>query len=193
MVRPNFSKRSRVPKRPFDKDRLIDEMKLVGHFGLKNKRELWIVQKDTDKIKEKARDLLINSHEQEVIVQGRNLLNKLVRRGILKDVDLCSKADIIENLNKVLNLTASDFLERRLQYRVFEMGIADNVHAARCLIVQKQISVKENVVDQPGYEVGCDDEAFVELYVHGSKVGARKGRGSKKNKNKDAYEEGDEE
>ncbi|KAM0675396.1 hypothetical protein GVAV_001223 [Gurleya vavrai] len=192
MVRPNFSKRSRVPKRPFDKDRLIDEMKLVGQFGLKNKRELWIVQKDNDKTKEKARDLLICSHEQEVIVQGRNLLNKLVKRGILKDVDFRSKTDIIENLNKVLNLTASDFLERRLQYRVYEMGIADNVHAARCLIVQKQISVRGNVVNKPGFEVGCDDEAFVELYVHGAKAGAKKGRSAKKQKDKNGYEEEDE-
>ncbi|KAM0676581.1 hypothetical protein BDAP_002877 [Binucleata daphniae] len=192
MVRPNFSKRSIVPKKPFDKDRLIDEMKLVGQFGLKNKRELWIVQKDTDKIKSKARDLLINPNEQEVICDGRDLLNKLFKRGILKDINFQSKADIIENLNKVLNLTASDVLERRLQYRVYVMGIASNVHAARCFITQKQISVRGNIVNKPGYEVCSDDEAHVELYIYGAKAGNKKGRSAKKNKVEQGYEEGDE-
>lgn len=189
MVRPNFSKRSHPPRRPYDKDRLIDEMKLLGTYGLRNKRELWTIQKDCNKTKLKARDLLICSNEQEQLVHGRTLLNKLVTRGIMSPVDLRSKTAIIDALNSVLNLTESNFLERRLQHRVFELGIANNVHQARCLIFQKQISIKGKVVNKPGYEVGKEEEAHIELYAFGAKAGGRKGRKNKKAKNEKPYDE----
>ncbi|EJW04476.1 ribosomal protein S4 [Edhazardia aedis USNM 41457] len=189
MVVKNFSKRSRVPRRPFDRDRLIDEMKLLGTYGLKNKRELWIVQRECDYIKNRARDLLINPDEKVQIINGRYLLNKLVKLGILEQVDLTNYHAIIENLNSVLNLTASDFLERRLQYRVFQMGLAKDVHSARCLIAQKQISVRGNVVNKPAFMVKAEDEAYIEVYVHSAKAGAKLGRKGKKNKGKKAGDE----
>ena len=36
----NYSKTSKTPRRPFEKERLDNEMKVVGEFGLKNKREV---------------------------------------------------------------------------------------------------------------------------------------------------------
>ena len=36
----NRSSTFRKPKRPFEKDRLDAEMKVVGEYGLKNKREV---------------------------------------------------------------------------------------------------------------------------------------------------------
>lgn len=193
MVRPNFSKRSHPPRRPFDKDRLIDEMKLVGTYGLRNKRELWTIQKDCNKTKLKARDLLICPNKQEQLVNGRALLNKLVNRGINEPIDFQSKQQIIDALNKVLNLTESNFLERRLQHLVFELGIATDVHQARCLIFQKQISIKGRVVNKPGFEVKKEDENFIELYQYGSRSGFKKGKRSSKEKEKDPYDEGVEE
>ena len=34
----NHGKTARAPRRPFEKERLDNEMKLIGEFGLKNKR-----------------------------------------------------------------------------------------------------------------------------------------------------------
>lgn len=46
------------PRRPFEKERLDSELKTVGEFGLRNKRELWRVQAALSKIRKAARTLL---------------------------------------------------------------------------------------------------------------------------------------
>ena len=46
------------PRRPFEKERLDAELKTVGEFGLRNKRELWRVQAALSKIRKAARTLL---------------------------------------------------------------------------------------------------------------------------------------
>ena len=40
------------PRRPFEKERLDSELKMVGEFGLRNKRELWRVQMALSKIRQ---------------------------------------------------------------------------------------------------------------------------------------------
>ncbi len=55
---PADGKTFKKPRRPFEKERLDAELKTVGEYGLRNKRELWRVQMVLSKLRSRARTLL---------------------------------------------------------------------------------------------------------------------------------------
>lgn len=162
MANKKGSKRANTPRDPFEKERLIREIQLVGVYGLKNKHELWVMEKMFAKDKERARMLLTSTNPEDIPIDGRSLLKKLMKYGILNGIDLCDKQKVIDGLNKVLDLTINHYLERRLQFRVFAAGLAKSVHHARLLIKGRCISIKDQVVDVPGFMVRADKEPLIE-------------------------------
>merc|ERR1712137_684173 len=132
--RPNFSKVYKTPRRPFEKERLDQELKFVGEFGLRNKREVWRVKYSLAKIRKAARDLLtLEDKDPRRLFEGNALLRRLVRVGVLDENRM--------KLDYVLGLKVEDFLERRLQTQVFKLGLAKSIHHARVLIRQRHIRV----------------------------------------------------
>merc|ERR1712170_293224 len=76
----NYNKVSSRPRRPYEKERLDAELKLVGEYGLKNKRELYRVNVALSKIRKAARTLLtLPEKDNRRIFQGNALLRRMVR------------------------------------------------------------------------------------------------------------------
>merc|ERR1712168_1373205 len=168
------SKRYTTPRRPYEKARLDQELKLIGEYGLRNKRELWIVKMFLAKIRKAARELLtLDEKDARRLFQGNALLRRLVRTGVLDESRM--------KLDYVLGLKNEDFLERRLQTQVFKLGLAKSIHHARVLIKQGHIRVRKQVVNIPSFIVRLDSQKHIDFSLKSPFGGGRPGRVKRKN------------
>lgn len=172
-----------TPRRPYEKERLDQELKLIGQFGLRNKREVWRVKYTLAKIRKAARELLtLDEKDPRRLFQGNALLRRLVRIGVLDEGRM--------KLDYVLGLRIEDFLERRLQTQVFKHGLAKSIHHARVLIRQRHIRVRKQVVNVPSFVVRLDSEKHIDFSLNSPFGGGRPGRVKRKNLRRVASGEG---
>merc|ERR1719502_1305812 len=76
----NFSKTSKRPRRSYDKERLDAELKLIGTYGLKNKREIWRIGLVLSKVRAVARQLLtLEERDPQRVFQGQALMRRMIR------------------------------------------------------------------------------------------------------------------
>ncbi|CAL1291579.1 unnamed protein product [Larinioides sclopetarius] len=166
-----------TPRRPFEKERLDQELKYIGDFGLRNKREVWRVKYTLAKIRKAARELLtLDEKDTRRLFEGNALLRRLVRIGVLDESRM--------KLDYVLGLRVEHFLERRLQTQVFKQGLAKSIHHARVLIRQRHIRVRKQVVNVPSFVVRLDSEKHIDFSLKSPFGGGRPGRVRRKNMRK---------
>jgi small subunit ribosomal protein S9e len=157
------SKTSSTPRRPFEKERLDKELKLIGEYGLKNKREVWRVQYTLAKIRAVARQLLtLPEKDPKRIYEGGALLRRLAKVGLLAEGE--------NKLDYCLALSVEKCLDRRLQSRVFSFGLAKSIHHARTLIRQRHIRVGKRMVTIPSFMVRLDSEKHIDVAPSSSLV-----------------------
>ncbi|XP_052819210.1 40S ribosomal protein S9 [Mya arenaria] len=166
-----------TPRRPFEKERLDQELKLIGEYGLRNKREVWRVKYALAKIRKSARELLtLEEKDPKRLFEGNALLRRLVRIGVLDESKM--------KLDFVLGLRVEDFLERRLQTQVFKIGLAKSIHHARVLIRQRHIRVRKQVVNIPSFVVRLDSQKHIDFALQSPYSGGKPGRVKRKNAKK---------
>ncbi|KAH3871088.1 hypothetical protein DPMN_034282 [Dreissena polymorpha] len=69
-----------TPRRPFEKERLDQELKLIGEYGLRNKREVWRVKYTLAKIRKSARELLtLDEKEPKRLFEGKYIYTTLTK------------------------------------------------------------------------------------------------------------------
>ena len=169
----NHGKVARPPRRPFEKERLDAEMKLIGEFGLKNKREVWRTQLTLARIRKAARTLLtLDEKDTKRMFEGGALLRRLLRLGVLDEQK--------SQLDYVLALKPADFLERRLQTQVFKLGLAKSIHHARVLIRQRHIRVGKQIVNIPSFMVRTESQKHIDFAITSPYGGGRPGRKKRK-------------
>ncbi|AFH42456.1 30S ribosomal protein S4 [Fervidicoccus fontis] len=141
------------PGHPWDKTRLENELRLLGKFGLRNKKELWIAQTMARKIRHRARELLalpedVRKKEEE------NLLKRLYSQGIVQSNAV---------LDDLLSINAEHILNRRLQTIVYQKGLAKTIYQARQMIVHGHIGINGRRVTSPGYLVKRSEEDLIDI------------------------------
>ncbi len=153
-------KKYETPRFAWRTDTLQAELKLLGQYGLRNKRELWRSETMLSTFRENARSLLGKSTEERAQPETQ-LLNRLKRLGILEETAA---------IDDDLDLSIEDFLERRLQTMVLNKGLAKSIYQARQLISHGHIAINMQRVKSPSYLVLRDEEAKI-TYAPTSGIG----------------------
>ncbi|GFH52001.1 hypothetical protein CTEN210_08477 [Chaetoceros tenuissimus] len=169
----NYRKTNKTPRRPYEKERLDAELKLVGEYGLRCKREIWRVQFALAKLRKAARVLLtLDPEDPKRIFEGAALLRRMSRYGLLADDEL--------DLDSILQLSTQKLLERRLQTKVYKQGLAKSIHHARVLIRQRHIRVGSQLVNVPSFNVRTSSEKHIDFAVTSPYGQGRPGRVARK-------------
>ena len=146
------------PKRPLNYNLMMDELKTLGTFGLKTKRELWKARTNLSKLRHQARSLL--ALRQEVRKEKEPvLINSLSKIGLV---------DKNSTLDAVLNLQVTDLLSRRLQTIVQRKLYFKTPYHARQAIVHGHIMIGDRIVTIPSYVVKIDEEPKIHLIPESS-------------------------
>jgi small subunit ribosomal protein S4 len=135
------------PKRPFEKERILNENRIKEKFGLKNKREIWKAEAKIKQIRRRAKELISSPREEQ-----KKLFEQLEKIGI----NVNSIADI-------LALQKEDYLKRRLQTILVNKGLATTPKSARQLITHKKVLIEDKVVNIPSYIVPIKLENKIKL------------------------------
>jgi small subunit ribosomal protein S9e len=169
----NYTKTSKTPRKPFDKERLAAELNIVGRYGLRNKREIWRVQYTLAKLRKAARELLtLDERDPRRLFEGDALIRRISKLGLLKEGQ--------RKLDYVLGLTVDQFLERRLQTVVVAKGLAKSVHHSRVLIRQRHIAVGKQMVNIPSFMVSTSSDKYIKYAASSVFVTKEMGRMKKK-------------
>merc|ERR1712131_255950 len=161
-----------TPSRCYEKARLDQELKLVGEFGFRNKREVWRVKLAVAKVRKVARTLLtLEEKDPKRLLEGNALLRRLVRRGVLPEDQM--------KLDYVLGLKTENFLERRLQTQVFKLGLAKSIRHARVLI-----RLRKQLVNIPSFIVRLDSQKHIDFSLKSPYGGGPPGRVKRMNAKK---------
>ena len=146
------------PKNPLNYNLMMDELKTLGTFGLKTKRELWKARTNLSKLRHQARSLL--ALRQEIRKEKEPvLINSLSKIGLV---------DKNSTLDDILNLQVTDLLSRRLQTIVQKKLYFKTPYHARQAIVHGHIMIGDRIVTIPSYVVKIDEESKIHLIPESS-------------------------
>ena len=146
------------PLKPWQKQRILEEVKLMKEFGLRRKKEIWLAASLLRKYRSIAKEIIrlrsMNDPRAEILEE--ELFRVLGQYGLLNENE--------KHVENVLNLTVRDILNRRLQTLVYKKGLARTPKQARQLIVHKHIMVGDKVVAAPSYLVKVEEEDKIQFH-----------------------------
>jgi len=137
------------PQRPFDKIRIDEENVLRERYGLKNKKEIWKADAAISRIRNLAKQLITASEKDKKI-----FVERLQKKGFN-----------IESIANALSLNKEDWLKRRLQTVLVSKKLTTTPKQARQMITHKHVSIGNQIVNIPSYQVELEEEPMVNLDI----------------------------
>lgn len=137
-------KKSSRPRRPYDKERIEREKKIIKEFGLRRKQEIRKAESILRNFRRRARSLQAKPDEEKEKI----LFEKLEKLGLIDN----------KKLEDVLEIQLHDILSRRLQTIVHKKGLANTISQARQRIVHGHVMIFGRRMNYPGAYVTKEDE-----------------------------------
>ena len=137
------------PQKTFDKIRIEEEKIIKDKYGLKNKKEIWKADASIGRIRNLAKQLITASEKDKNI-----FVERLQKKGFK-----------IENISNALALSKEDWLKRRLQTVLLTKKLTTTAKQARQLITHKHVSIGNQIVNIPSYQVTLEEEHLVKLDI----------------------------
>jgi small subunit ribosomal protein S4 len=122
--KPKYS----TPLKPWNRERIERERKLMADYGLRRKKEVWKAEALLRDWRTRARELRAKKNADKEKI----LIDKLVKLGLVK---------IGAGLEDVLNLKVEAVLERRLQTLIMRKGLAATPKQARQLVIHGHVAL----------------------------------------------------
>ncbi len=151
---PKYPRKAwRKPKRPLNYELKMAELKTLGTFGLRTKKELWKAHTRLSSVRHQARSLL--ALQQDIREEKEPILMKSLTKIGLVSSDA--------TLDDVLNLEVEDLLTRRLQTLVHKKFGFQTPYQARQAVVHGHIMIGDRVIDIPSYTVTTAEEENIQF------------------------------
>ena len=99
------------------------------------------------------------------IFQGAAIIRRMARLGLVSEEEM--------KLDMILELSTAKLMDRRLQTKVFKLGLAKSIHHARVLIKQRHIRVGHQLVNAPSFMVHVDSEKHIQFSENSPYGGGR--------------------
>ncbi len=141
-------KKYETPKRPYDKQRIENERKILNEYGLRRKHEIWRAESILRDFRRRARELLAVKDDKK----QKELLDKLNKIGIEA-----------RTLDDVLTIRLENILGRRLQTVLYKKGFANTPRQARQMIVHGHVTINAQKILWPSYIVQKGEEENISL------------------------------
>ena len=146
-----LKKRYATPSHPWHKAVIEAESVLVKEFGLAKKREIYSANAFIKKYRALAKNLIVNK-DQQTIKEKAQIIGKLQKLGLIS-----ANAEVSD----ILSLETKDILERRLQTRVYKLGLARSMKQARQFITHRHIFVGNKEITSPSYLTSVEDDSMI--------------------------------
>ena len=137
-----------MPIKPYDKDSIEEEKKIMRTYGLRRKKEVWKAKSILRNFRQRARNLqsVDDDSGKEILI---NRLNKI---GIG-----------VDSIDSILDVGIERFLDRRLQTIVFKKGMSNSVKHSRQVITHGHVLISDKKMNKPSFIVPKEVEKNIKV------------------------------